>query len=297
MNLHFIEAFLAAVRLRSMAKASEELRVSHTALSKQIQSLESHYGVALLHRSPGGVEPTEAGRLVYERLVPVYAELKAIEAAAAAAAGRGDYTVGALPSLAAHYLPGAVLSMERAGVRVRVEVRETSDELERMLARGEAHAALLERQPHHAAHWSALLFEEPYVVVAYPGHPFEGRESVTMRDIAAEPLVVHPPNCTTRRLISSLIEAEGLEPLIKSEVQFGDFLLGYVAAGAGITFAPRMTAARLAGQGLVCVPIAERGAKRAISLVSPLDRIGKALRPHFPEPSGRGRATASAPTA
>jgi len=286
---------LAAVRLKSMAKASAELRVSHTALSKQIQSLEAHYGVRLLHRSPGGVEPTEAGRLVYERLVPVYAELKAIEAAAAAAAGRGDYTIGALPSLAAHYLPGAVLAMEGEGIRVRVEVRETSDELERMLARGETHAALLERQPHHASQWSALLFEEPYVVVAYAGHPFEGRASVTMRDIAAEPLVVHPPSCTTRRLISTLIEAEGLEPRIKSEVQFGDFILGYVAAGAGITFAPRMAAGRLTSQGLVCVPIAAREAKRAISLVSASERIGRALRPHFPAPSAC--ATGEAPTA
>ncbi|NYT23720.1 LysR family transcriptional regulator [Alcaligenaceae bacterium] len=56
-----LRAFEAAVRHRSMSKAAEELSVTHSAISKQIQYLEQELGTALLQRLPRSVEPTEAG--------------------------------------------------------------------------------------------------------------------------------------------------------------------------------------------------------------------------------------------
>ena len=282
MNLAFIEAFLETARVGSMMKASETLRISHAALSKQLGSLETHYGVRLFERSPKGVALTAAGKLFYERIEPVYAEMKAIEAELRASAGERKIGIGALPSIAAYVLPDVVRAMEVDGCEVRVTVRETSDELSELLRRGELQAALLELSPTDADDfWSAELFSEPYDVVVPEGHRFAGRGSVSMVEIGEEPLVMHPPSCTTRRLMSALIEEAGGRARVKAEVPFGDYLLGYAATGAGVTFAPRLASERLAIPGLTAVPIDHPRAIRTISLASASRRIGSGLLPFF----------------
>jgi len=285
MNLAFIEAFLETARVGSMMKASESLRISHAALSKQLVSLESHYGVSLFDRSPKGVTLTAQGQLLYERIEPVYTELKAIEAELRASVGDRKVAIGALPSVAAYVLPDVVRSLERGGYEVRVAVRETSAELAELLRRGELQAALLELPPGGTDDlWSAELFSEPYDVIVHDGHRFAGRTAVTMLEIGEEPLVLHPPTCTTRRLVSALIEEAGGRVRVKAEVPFGDYLLGYAATGAGVTFAPRLASERLSVPGLAAVPIDHPRAKRTISLASGSRRIGSGLLPFFRSP-------------
>lgn len=283
MNITFIEGFLETARLRSLAKASEKLKISHPALSKQINSLESYYGVKLFHRSHTGVTLTEYGKMFYDRIMPVHADLEAIKKDFEIVAGSHRFKIGTLPSMAYRYLPRIVLALESSGIRIDIVIRETSNELEELLNQGELHAAVMEHQLNHVAHWSVKLFEEPYIAVIYPGHRFSKMPSVSIKEIADEPLILNPPNCTTRTLFSKLIEENGIKPLIRKEVEYGDFILGYVAAGAGITFAPLMATDQILSKGLVCIPINDLRAKRCISLVCISDRIGKMLQSYFDE--------------
>jgi LysR family transcriptional activator of glutamate synthase operon len=58
--------------------------------------------------------------------------------------------------------------------------------------------------------------------------------SVPFTRIAREPLILYPPECSIRKKITSLIEGFQIQPTIKTEIQFGEFIIGYVATGAGI---------------------------------------------------------------
>ncbi|UJF31306.1 LysR family transcriptional regulator [Paenibacillus hexagrammi] len=62
MNLDNLTSFLTAAELKSMAKASEKLHLTHPALSKQIRKLETYYGTELLTRNSSGVQLTAAGK-------------------------------------------------------------------------------------------------------------------------------------------------------------------------------------------------------------------------------------------
>lgn len=67
MNMDFLIGFREAARMQSIAKASEALHISHTALSKQIKSLEQRFDVQLFVRTAQGVKLTDAGQILYER--------------------------------------------------------------------------------------------------------------------------------------------------------------------------------------------------------------------------------------
>lgn len=61
MNTEFLKGFMETAQTRSITKASEALHITHTALSKQLRSLEQQFDVQLFVRSAQGVELTETG--------------------------------------------------------------------------------------------------------------------------------------------------------------------------------------------------------------------------------------------
>lgn len=102
--LKAVQAFEAAARLGSILKASEELRVTPSAVSHQVRFLEEELGVRLFHRAHRSVILTDVGRLYAEELG---ASLTAIEAATRAMGRerRSDIlSVHVVPSLATQWL-------------------------------------------------------------------------------------------------------------------------------------------------------------------------------------------------
>lgn len=88
-----LRAYAAVVERASFTQAADHLGLSASALSQTIRQLETRLGVRLLNRTTRSVAPTEAGSRLYERIVPMMAEMDAAVADAVAASGR---TVGTL---------------------------------------------------------------------------------------------------------------------------------------------------------------------------------------------------------
>lgn len=63
---HSLDIFMAVADTGSFSKAAEQLFISHTAVMKQINGLESHLGVKLFKRSFQGVILTAAGQCLYK---------------------------------------------------------------------------------------------------------------------------------------------------------------------------------------------------------------------------------------
>jgi DNA-binding transcriptional LysR family regulator len=98
-------AFMAIHEARSFRDAALRLGVTPSALSRTLRRLEDRLGSRLLNRTTRSVSPTEAGALLYGRLVPIVTSLE--EAVTDATALCGDF-VGTvrlnLPRLAAELI-------------------------------------------------------------------------------------------------------------------------------------------------------------------------------------------------
>lgn len=62
-----LDIFLAVADCGSFTKASKQLFISHTAVMKQMNSLEDHIGVPLFQRSNHGIFLTDAGQCLYKK--------------------------------------------------------------------------------------------------------------------------------------------------------------------------------------------------------------------------------------
>jgi DNA-binding transcriptional LysR family regulator len=71
MDVRQIQYFIRVFEERSFSRAAEKANVVQPALSMQVRRLEEELAAALFDRSPRGLEPTPAGRRLYELCVPI----------------------------------------------------------------------------------------------------------------------------------------------------------------------------------------------------------------------------------
>ena len=77
-SLDLLKGFEAAARLLSFTKAGEELYLSQSAVSRQIQELEEQLGVALFQRKHRALALTEAGQSLYVASAQVLATMRSV---------------------------------------------------------------------------------------------------------------------------------------------------------------------------------------------------------------------------
>lgn len=63
---HMLDTFITVADCGSFTKAAERLYISPTAVMKQINTLEGHLDLKLIHRTPSGIRLTAAGAVIYQ---------------------------------------------------------------------------------------------------------------------------------------------------------------------------------------------------------------------------------------
>jgi LysR family nitrogen assimilation transcriptional regulator len=143
MNLRQLRYFAGIVEYGSFSKAADHLRV---ALSQHIRHMEEELGTALLHRSPRGVLPTEAGERLLRHAKTILAELAEIPDSVRGqhSALRGEVRFG-LPGTVSEIIGVPLIEAARArypGVRIRI-VEAMSGYILDWLRRGEVDLAMI----------------------------------------------------------------------------------------------------------------------------------------------------------
>lgn len=277
MNMEWIRNFSEAAKYKSFSKAAKANNLSQPALSKQIRSLENNLDVILFHRTPGGIELTEAGEYFYHQIKPVLDELTRIRYELKQYNKINPIAIGSLPSIATYYLPSRTKGQQLLGRPLSLMVQNTSSELVQSLLEGRLDAVFVDSLYIGESLWHRELFTENYYAVFPKHHPFRSKETVELAELSTEPLIVHQAPCDTRKHLMEKMESLGYKPNIIREVAFGDFIYGAVMAGMGITIVPELVAKNIGHLELFVLPITDFGRKRTISLVTKSSKIGTAL--------------------
>jgi DNA-binding transcriptional LysR family regulator len=189
MELRQLRHFQEIVRCASFGQAAEKLHITQPALSKSIRNLERSLNVQLLERHPGGVTPTEYGRvfLNYATLITSEIERAVDELNELKGRGRGVVRVGAGATLMKYLMPQAVrLFMAGAEAGSVVFSQGLRDDLLAQLRRGEIDIMVGSVDPEHVDEdlRQELVLEDRLAVVADRGHPLTAARGVTVEQMA-----------------------------------------------------------------------------------------------------------------
>ncbi|MGP2439542.1 LysR family transcriptional regulator [Streptomyces sp. JW3] len=186
LDLRLVHSFTVVAEHRHFGRAAEALHTTQPSLSRQIRRLEQQLGARLLDRSPRGTALTEAGQV----FLPFAENLLRSAAQAAtrtrAAAHPTRITVGYTLNLIVTPAVGA-LRDQRPDADVRALHLPWDQPRAALL--GRRVDAVVTRLPLRTEGLRVtVLYDEPRVLVVPVGHRLAGRESVTLDDIADEPL-------------------------------------------------------------------------------------------------------------
>lgn len=128
MNLDLLRSFFAISEFGSLSKAAEQLHVSQSTLTRQMQTLETEIGGKLLDRGHSGVALTAAGHALLEGMRPVVARADIVvsETRKLARGQSSSVRIGYLMSAAGDYLNPALASLRRSHPQTKVVLVDLS---------------------------------------------------------------------------------------------------------------------------------------------------------------------------
>jgi DNA-binding transcriptional LysR family regulator len=186
LDLRLVRYFTVVAECRHFGRAAAVLRVAQPSLSRQIHRLEQQIGARLLDRTPQGTRLTEAGEVFLPRAKALLRSAAQAVAGTRAAAQPTRITIG--------YTANIVVT---PAVRELHHQQPDADVHTLQLPWNEPRAALLDhrvdavvtRLPIETGQLQVtILYDEPRVLLVPVDHRLAGKESVTLDDIADEPM-------------------------------------------------------------------------------------------------------------
>lgn len=266
-ELRHLRYFLAVARLQHVTRAAEELHITQSTLSHQLQQLEEGLGVALFDRVGRGVALTEAGELFVAFAARALAEVEEGKAAIGELLSltRGRLRIGVIHTYNATLLPPIVAEFVQRypGVHIAIEDLPAS-EVERAVAEGELDLGIAFAPAAREDVVAEELFSERLVLVLRSDHPLAGLEQVPAARLAGLDLALQTKRFSSRNLIDQAL-GKWIQTGIRIEMSsIGAMLETIRLQGmAAIIFEGAM----LKDVGLVQIPIIEPSVTRTGALI------------------------------
>lgn len=250
-ELYQLKTFVAVADEGNLSRAAERLFLSQPAVSAQIKALEEELGVILFARTPKGMEPTPAGRVLRDRAEATLRSADDFLHQARSLNGRltGSFRLGHNTDpefLRLSRLTQAV-SQEHPGISLELLI-SNSGEIRHDLDSGRLDAGYIYGESPHPSVETALLTRSRLVLVLPPQWNAECR-SEPLERLAARPWLWAPPDCPFHRAIASYVEERRVTPNKVLAANDENMLVALLKAGKGACFLRLDRAEALAARG------------------------------------------------
>ena len=275
MELDQLTAFLEVARQQSFSRAAEKLYRTQPAISAQIRSLELQCGHKLFDRLGRKIFLTRSGEVLFEygqQLVALHREtLQRVREAHGTAGGK--LFVGANEATCLYVLPQVFADFKRKYSEVGINVyRNFSHKILQKMAENQIDVGIVTLPVTQNNLKVIPIFEDELQVVVPAGHPFAKRASVTLDDMAAEPLIF-PKGGHTRELLDKVFNKHRDHLNISMELASVETIKKFVGAGLGISLLSSSYAQMETKSGVLkLIPLQGTRLVRKLGLVYRTDR-------------------------
>ena len=267
MSLKKYEAFVRTVELGSLTKAAQSLGSTQSRISHILSDLEAEYGFSLLRRSRGGIELTEAGRLVLPKMQEILRGEQALSECVGEIrnANAGTVRVGVFTRVAVHWLPGMIRAFQAEHPGAHLEMRNGDyHDVDQWLREGSVDLGFV-TLPAPAGMRTIPLAEDPLVAILPRDHRLARLEQIPIEELGQDPFISLLQS--SDHDIHRALDNAGVHPNIKFTTKDDYAILAMVEQGLGISIVPQLLI-RGRGQNLAVRPLVPQ-ASRTIALAIP----------------------------
>jgi DNA-binding transcriptional LysR family regulator len=277
-TLRQLRVFRSVAQTRNFSRTGEQIGLTQPAVSRAIVELESGLGVRLLDRTTREVLLTDAGHSLASRLERALDELDGVlfHVAGLADADRGKVRVASAPTLSAYLMPDCIAACSSEAPRVRFMLFDDSQRDALQSVRdGEVDFGVVVEPPSlEDLHYEPIL-DDPFVLIAPPGHELLRSRSVHWRALDGRSLVLLDANSGSRRYIDEALARHHVTCTIEQQLSHITTVFRMVEAGIGLSVMPALSVPAAGLPGLEVRQLQPR-VERTVMLVR---RANRALSP------------------
>lgn len=245
MHIETLKTFCDLVDSGSFDKAARLNRVSQSAVSQQLKSLESRYGRILVERGARRrLTLTEAGTLFYGVVRDLVQRLEQLEDQLRdqAAAVSGTVRIATVYSVGLHRLPPYLTRFMKAHPQVKVHVEYSRTDKVCDACLQDAIDFGIVALPLRRSNLAVIPWHrEPLVLVCSPSHALARRRHVGIGDIAGQRFIAFEKDIPTRKTIDRILKAHGVRVDTVMEFDNVETIKRSVEVGSGIAILPEST--------------------------------------------------------
>jgi len=240
MNLHQFRFVREAVRQNfNLTEAAKALYTSQPGVSKAIIELEEELGVDIFTRHGKRIRGlTEPGRAVLRSVELIMQEVDGLKRIGKefAAHDSGSFTIATTHTQARYALPKVVQAFTQKYPKVHLSLLQGNPkQITEMVRNDQADIAIAtEALASGEGLVSLPCYQWEHVVVVPPDHPLLQSKSLTLEEIAGNPLITYDSAFSGRSKIDHAFSLRNLKPDVVLEAIDADVIKTYVELGMGV---------------------------------------------------------------
>ena len=274
-KIRHLEAFVEVARQKSVGRAAITLSLTQPAVTRTIRELEQIVGAQLIEPDGRGIRLSHQGEVFLSHagsgLAAVRSGIAALENVATVSGP--PVRIGALPTVSATTMPGAVADFLASGVKspLRVVTGENWVLLDQ-LRKGDLDL-VMGRMPAPEM-MTSLRFEPLYrdrvVFVVSKTHPLAGQRQVAADILAQHPVLVQPAGSIIHPFVERVMLEQGMAPPIQAVETVSDsFGRAFLRSSDAIWIISRgVVAAEIASGEFIELPIDTSSTMGAVGLIT-----------------------------
>jgi len=244
MQIESLKVFCDLAETESFTKAAQINKVTQSAVSQQISSLERTFKSLLIERSKKKFRLTREGQVLYDYSKQVIATYEALNSKLQEIKDiiSGTIRVATIYSIGLHDLPPYLKKFLKGfpTVNVHVEYRRANQVYEDVI--GNVVDLGLVAYPQRDTKVEIYpLRKDPLVLIVHPQHPLAKNKSVRLKSLSGQKFIGFEPDIPTRKAIDRLLKESSVQVDHVMEFDNIETVKRAVEIDAGVAIVPQGT--------------------------------------------------------
>jgi len=258
-NFNQLRIFYQTAKYQSCTIAAEKLFITQPAITSQIKGFEKSCNLTLFKKKGRKIYLTDEGKILYEYARKVFEYEKEIEDSIEDMRELkvGILRLGTTKTYARSYMPSFISKFMQSYPHIRIHLDEGSSlQMANSLLDFKNEIAIVAKIEENPQICFIPFCQEDIVPLVSPDHHLAKRKSITMAELAKEPIIMKETGSGTRKALDDAFAQKDIVPNILLETNNTDFIKQLVLRGDGISFLVRVAISKeLAERKFITIPI------------------------------------------
>jgi DNA-binding transcriptional LysR family regulator len=238
-NLNQLRVFYEAARSGSFTAAARKLFITQPAVTAQVRVFEDQCNLKFFKKKGRKVYLTDEGKTLYDYARKIFQYEKEIEEVIEDMneLKRGILRLATTKSYARYIMPSLLTRFHDAFPHIKIHLDEGSSlDMIRSLLELKNEVAVIATGEGNPLVSFIPFSKEKLVLIMAPSHPLSREKTVSLADLANEPIIMKEVGSGTRKVVNRLFEKKGFTPNTLVETSNTEFIKQLVQRGEGISF-------------------------------------------------------------